>query len=288
MSGDGRKTKWHRVKSPKPMLLQQRDQDIVVSVYEFGFLSRQQIQRLFTFNCITRANIRLRKLFDHGYLSRRFLPTTRGASPTLYFLGPRGVNLVSERTGTNPLEIKNRQKKSFERKDMFLDHDLLLNDVRIAFYRALANRPGVKLDRWISSSDCLHEWTMSDPGSNREGTMVLRPDGYFRYFCEGRLFGCFLEVDRSTMSNGRFQSKVRLYLNYARSGLSSERYGLHFFRVLVVTETRERLLNLKSVTEQLTDKMFWFSVTNDLTSGNIFDAIWERPGKKGVFSILEA
>ena len=287
MSGDKRENKWQRAKSPKPLFLQKRDLDILVSVYEFGFLTRQQIQRLFDFNCTTRANIRLRKLFDHGYLSRRFLPTTRGASQTLHFLGSEGVSLISERSGLDALAIRKRQKDFLSRKELFLTHDLLLNDVRIAFYRALASQPGLKLDRWVSSSDCLQEWSMPIAGVNRPQKMIFRPDGYVRYFQDSKVFGCFLEVDRSTMSNSRFQSKVRLYLNYARSSLYKERYGLQFFRVLVATPSKQRLSNLIRSTEQLTDKIFWFTLAEHLTAGRVFEPIWERPGKKGVFSLLE-
>jgi hypothetical protein len=118
------------------------------------------------------------------------------------------------------------------RQELFLNHDLMLNDVRIAFYRALAVQSGLKLDRWVGSNDCLQEWTMSILGVDRRQRMIFRPDGYVRYYQDFRLFGCFLEVDRSTMSNGRFQS------------------------------------------------------AEDLTAGRVFEPVWERPGKEGVFSLL--
>jgi len=75
---------------PSPLILQPRDREMIVSTYQFGFLSRDQIQRLFGLGSVGRANIRLRKLFDHGYLSRQFLPTNGGSSKALYFLGPQG------------------------------------------------------------------------------------------------------------------------------------------------------------------------------------------------------
>lgn len=287
MNGNNRESKWQRAKNPKPIFLQERDQEILFSVYEFGFLTRQQIQRLFAFNCVTRANLRLRKLFDHGYLSRRFLPSVRGTSQTLYFLGPRGIQLIAERTGTDALEIKKKQRNCYERKQLFFDHDLLLNEVRIGIYGALSNNDSTILDQWIGYTDCLQEWNLFNQKLNRQCKVMLRPDGYFRYFCKGKLFGCFLEVDRSTMSNSRFQSKVKLYLDYIRSGLYPAKYGLQFFRVLVITETKQRLLNLKSVTGQLTNKIFWFGLADQLKTGGVFDSIWERPDKQGNFSLLE-
>jgi hypothetical protein len=89
------------------------------------------------------------------------------------------------------------------------------------------------------------------------------------------------------MSNTRFKSKIQVYLDYAQFGLYQQRYGLNFFRVLVTTKTTERLFNLKSTTETLTDKMFWFSEASNITPEKIFDGIWERPGRDGKFSLLE-
>ncbi len=286
MSGE-RKKMWERIKNPGPLVLQPRDHEIVTKVYEFGFLTREQIQNLFGIRCTTRANTRLRRLYDHRYVSRRFLPTTRGSSKAIYLLGPKGITLVSEKCGVDSLEIKRSQKKMFQRKELFFEHDLLVNEVRIAFCQAIEKHNSLKLDRWIASRDCLHEYKIFNPKIGRAFRKVFRPDGYFRYYQNGKLYGCFLEVDRSTMSNNRFQSKVKVYLDYARSGLYKQRYGLERFRVLVVTKTRERLLNLKSATEKVVNKMFWFASVDSLKPDQIFDQIWVRPGRDGSFSLLE-
>ena len=286
MSGEERQSKWRRAKSPDPLELQPRDHEIVAAVHEFGFLARDQIQQLFGFNCTTRANIRLRKLFDHGYLVRRFLPTALGSSKAVYFLGPQGIRLISEKRGIDPPVIKKRQKSCLGKKELFLDHDLMVNEVRISFRRAFDNQQDLRMDRWIDPIGCLQKYTVFNPKLNRECKVIFRPDGYLRYFHNGKLFGCFLEVDRSTMSNARFQAKVKVYLDYAQSGLYQQRYGLKFFRVLVVTKTNERLINLKSATEKLTDKIFWFTTADKLTANGVFDEIWEKPAKPGTFSLL--
>jgi hypothetical protein len=287
MNGRERKNKWQRAKSPEPMILQPRDQEIITRVYEFGFLSRNQIQRLMNFNCTIRANIRLRKLFDHGYLARRFLPAVLGSSMAIYFLGPEGADLVSEKIGIDPSEIQRRQKSLEQRKDLFFDHDLLVNEVRIAFYQALANPSGLRLDRWLTPIDCLEEYSCGSAESGKEIKTAFRPDGYFRYFHNDKVFGCFVEVDRSTMNNSRFQAKVKMYLGYAMSGLYQRKYGLKFFRVLVVAKNKERLLNLKASVERFTEKIFWFTTWQNLQPGKVFGPIWQRPGKEGNFTLLE-
>jgi hypothetical protein len=287
MSGKGRKKKQIRVNRPEPIVLQPRDEKIIHKVYEFGFLTREQIQRIFNFNCTVRANIRLRKLFDHGYLSRRFAPTIRGSRRAIYFLGSKGVQVVSQLSGTDPLETREIQRKSFEKKDLFFNHDILVNDVRISFDQAMNGSDSFKLDQWMTPADCIHEYTIFNPALNQEIKKVFKPDAYFRYISRGKLFNCFLEVDRSTMSNSRFESKVLSYLEYAQSGLYQHRYGFKFFRVLVVTKTRERLLNLKSTTGRLTDKIFWFATLDNIIPHRMLNSIWERPRSDKTFSLLE-
>jgi hypothetical protein len=206
----------------------------------------------------------------------------------IYFLGPKGISLISEKNGVDPAEIQRRQKALEQKKDLFFDHDLLVNEVRMAFYQALANLNGIRLDRWLTPIECLEEYSLFNPKLGKEENIAFRPDGYFRYFHNDKLFGCFVEVDRSTMNNSRFQAKAKIYLEYAQSSSYQQKYGLKFFRVLVLTKTRERLLNLKAVTEKLTDKMFWFTTWKNLEPEKVFGPIWQRPGKEGNFSLLES
>ncbi len=286
MNGRPEKDKRVRGKNSNPLIFQPRDLEIITKVDEFGFLSREQIQKLH-FRCVTRANIRLKKLFDHGYLCRRFVPIGFG-SMAIYFLGPEGIRLISESNGADSFTIQKRQQSFDQKKDMFLRHDLAVNDVRIAFYQAMANPNGLRLDRWFTPIDCLEDYSLFDPKLGKEIKIVFRPDGYFRYFHHGKLFGCFLELDQSTMTTTRFQTKVRTYLEYAQSILYQRRHSLKFFRVLVVAKTRERCLNLKVATEKLTDKMFWFTTLEELDAETVFGPIWQRPGKEGKFSLLES
>jgi len=155
-----------------------------------------------------------------------------------------------------------------------------VNEVRITFDQAFSHQEGLRLDRWVSALDCLQEYEVVDPQANRRSRRLFRPDGYFRYLFQGRLFGCFLEVDRSTMCSSRFQMKVRSYLEYAQSGLYPRTIWPPVLPVLVISKTRERLLNLKAATKPLTEKIFWFTVMDHLVPDQILGPIWYRPGKK--------
>jgi hypothetical protein len=283
MIGDAepKRSRFERSQNPRPISLQPRDEAIMAFVSEFGLLSREQLQRLLDFPCVTRINIRLKKLYDHGYLSRRFFPAVIGSPRAFYFLGLKGVGVVSESMGIDPLVLKRGRESVMEQKDLFLNHQLFLNDVRIALTLAIKNHPQMILEQWLKEKDCLVEFP-----SNR-GMKALRPDGYFCLSCQGKSYSFFLEADCSTMTNGRMKSKARAYLDYARSGLFERQFGFRYFRVLVITKTIERLLNLKSTIEELTDRIFYLTTKDQLCQSQISDRIWHRAGREGLFSLME-
>ncbi len=125
----------------KPIILQPRDAEIMAMVSEFRLLSREQIQRLFDFPCITRVNIRLKKLFDHGYLSRKLVPNLWGNPKILYFLGHKGIEIVSGRLGQNAGVLRKEREILQGQRDLFLNHQLFLNETRITLSLAVKTIP---------------------------------------------------------------------------------------------------------------------------------------------------
>lgn len=279
-----RRSKFEPDRQRSPLSLQPRDILIVQAVYECRFLSRAQIQRLFNFHCVTRANIRLRKLFDHGYLSRRFLPTVKGSGVAVYCLGSKGIPLIAEHLDFDEQLVKSKRRDALEVKDFFLTHDLLVNDVRIATVLACRNNPELQFVQWIDQRECgLAVGTRATQNQGR----VFSPDGYCQYRYQGKLYAFFLELDRSTMSSKRFLTKVQNYLEFGLSGSYREQFGLNFFRVFVVTLTRERLFNLKAAVERITSKMFWFAIAPEVLPDRLFGRVWHRAGQSSLFSPLE-
>jgi hypothetical protein len=278
----GEKSKKNRFKRAKePIVLQPRDELIASLVTEFRFLSREQLQKLLDFPCTTRINIRLKKLHDHGYLSRRLLPALKGGPTVLYFLGSKGIGIISESRGTDPLTLEKERQAISKERDLFLNHQLLLNEVRISLTCALKDDPKTKLERWLRERNCAVEIPSSGEAK------IIRPDGYFCFSFGGRLYSFFLEVDCSTMSNGRIKSKIMAYLEYAKSGQYEQDFGLKYFRVLFVTKTQARLLNLKTTIEKLTDKIFYLTTFDLLSRDPIRDRVWVRAGRSRLFSLLE-
>jgi len=285
MAGN-RKSKWQRAKNPQRLILQERDKDIMMSVYEYRFLTREQIQRLFDFNCVSKANLRLRRLYDHNYLSRTFIPTSRGSLKAIYFLGGKGLNIITEKLGLDPLEVKNNQKKVSQLKSLFLRHNLNLNEVKISFSKAIERYHSINLELWVNDHDCLQEYYLSHAGQKVK--RIFRPDGYFRLSCKDKLYSFFVELDQSTESHKKFKKKVESYLEFAGRGYYQKIFGVRYFRCLIIAPSIKRLTNLKKTVEEVTDKVFWFTTLERVVSEDVFSPIWQRAGHNNLHSLIEA
>ena len=268
------------------MRLQPRDGEILDAVYGHRFLSSGQIQEMF-FGCTTRSNTRLRKLWEHDYLDRHYLRPLifHGSSQGIYSLGRRGVDIITESLGADRAEVKKNREKDRGLKPFFMEHVLAVNDFRIGFESAVERHPDLELERWINERAIQDEYR-----TRKDGRIVrrrIRQDGYGRYWYKGKLYSFFLELDCSTETNVKFGSKVRHYLDYGASGRYFQIYGVKFFKVLVVTTTTRRLMNLKRVTQGITDGLFWFTTLDRICAGEMFEPIWLRVGQEEPCSLLD-
>ena len=88
------------------------------------------------------------------------------------------------------------------------------------------------------------------------------------------------------MTLGRFQKKVQLYQEFAGMGYYQQRFGVKFLRVLVITLTRRRLLNLKDEVEAVGGKEFWFTTIDQITPNTVFGNIWRRAGSHDFYPLV--
>ncbi len=271
----GRRSPFQRAKNP--LVLQERDKNLVALCYDYRFLTREQIRLLSGFACRNRLSTRLRKLYDNHYLDRRSLPVFRGGGEVIYFIGPRGIEVISEKTGIDAMAIKQYRKQLLKIKNAFLPHYLAINGFRLAFSLALKSNPELTFKSWKTEKEsplCLEE-------------KKFYPDACFVYRHNGKFYSLFLEIDRSTENNKRFQEKVANYLKYGFDGYYQKQFGFQFFRVLIVCQSMARLKNLKKLIEQKTDKIFWLALQADVAPEKILAKVWHRPAKDSLFSILE-
>ena len=269
----GKRSPFKRTKNH--FVLQERDKQILVALYHWRFLTNDQIQALFDFG-LPQVNIRLRKLFDNQFLSRRFLTNPYGRAKILHFLGPEAIEIVSEILKFDPLIVRKKRRRILKARDSSLNHQLLINIFRLALTLALRNNPQAGLEAWKNQK-----------GIPLKSEKKFYADAYFRLRFQNEIFNFFLEIDRSSRIRKQCHEKTEKYLQYGLEGYFERQFGFRFFRVLIVSPNQARLKNLLNVIKRQTDKMFWLTSWEMISPEKILSPIWFRPGKEELSSLLE-
>jgi len=258
-------------------ILQERDRQILIALYQFRFLTNEQLLSLFNFGCLTRINVRLRKLFDNQYVSRRFLNNPCGQARILHFPGPEAGDIIAQQLKIDSLAVRKRRGRILKQKDSSLNRYLLINKFRLALVLAFKTQLQTKCEHWRVQKEVPLKLENN-----------FYPDAYFKYSCQDENFNVFLEIDHPFKNKEQFQEKVEKYLRYGMEGGFEKQFGFRFFRVLVITANQNRLKHLLKIIEGTTDKMFWLTTWEMISPEKILTAIWVRPEREGLFSLLEA
>jgi hypothetical protein len=267
-----------RVGNPPGLWLTPRDREVVKAVYEYRFLLRDQIQKLF-FPSRNTANFRLHRLFQHGYLQRVFIPEDeqRNARSTqaTYVLDKAGARLIG-------VDFKQaRQVKPF-----FLKHLLKINDLRIALTLAVQKR-GDRIVKWLPEWKLKKGVKVKDEKTGK--AYPVSPDAYFVYELghSGKRRHFLAEVDMGTMEPWRFGLKVKGYILYKTNGRYRQQYQTHSLIVPTLVPDENRLRRLKQITEATGGRnMFWFTTFEQLEPEKVLGPVWEIAGQEGVSKLL--
>jgi hypothetical protein len=277
------------------MVLTPRDHDILCHVYRFRRMTREQVERLLFRpdhgqDHPTKTNIarkRLRLLFHHGYLERIPMPAANAkwALRPVYRLSRKGAELIANELGTTPGKLRYWGKgddddhRATEVSQLFLNHALDINDVRIAVQHGAAGL-GCTVEEWLDDTDLKRpERKESVTITTEHGGHVkvpVIPDAYFVVRLGDQRARFFLELDRATMSNSRWKRRILAYRKFVESGKYFERYKATSLRILTVTTTPKRMASLQLTTANAGGgDLFWFTTLPDATSGNfLLSRIW--------------
>jgi hypothetical protein len=249
----------HRKRLPnrKPaLLLQDRDLEILQTVFELRFLTLSLLGPLFPSDPTkTPAHLRTRaptrtgtnlarrlaKLFHHGYLDR--IRTVRGGE-LVYGLGAAGAELLRTRQPQLSVPLTDWAEKNRDLSQLYIDHALMTARFRVALTVALRETPTTQLECFERESRSLmSEWQHAGRRA------YVNPDAFFILRDTARPEGrqrsaFFLESDRSTMALSRLQTKFANYSRMYADRVHQERYGVPNFRVVTVAKSAERASNL--------------------------------------------
>jgi hypothetical protein len=233
-----------------PIVLTDRDKDILTAIYIHGFLTTELIELAFfpepshgRRSPCSRAYDRLQQLWRWAYAERVEQPIARSAGgrrPYLYALGRAGEPVVAQRLGQGVTRVQRRRLDRLS--SVFVDHDL-----RIATFWAnmiaLLRSTHARLGRWLPERELrARKIRIYDP---RTGWWLpVLPDAAFEVvYPDGCVQACLLEVDMGTLTLKRFRRKVRAFELDLAQGLGAVLPGSSF-EVLVLTHSQGRLQQL--------------------------------------------
>src|SRR5258708_14285325 len=241
------------------------DAEILKLLVAYGFLQPDDFVR-FTGRNIISLRRRLLALVRHRYLERLTLPLERDApigSPPdafVYHLAPRGILKAKKYGFADEDDCCVREKSN-----LFLLHDTLITRVHLTLELATRGTP-LELVAWEQRRSVLLDWA-----GHGNGRLSVNPDALFGLKNDAKPEGqnttyFFLEVVRSRESDYReqqsyFMRKMRAFLAYYQQGKHTARYGISNFRVITVTPTKQRAVNLchKLRNAGLASQRFWFT-----------------------------
>lgn len=285
---------YERVKDPTPILLTERDEEIIRAVGRFRFLRSDQITKLFdgSKQGILR---RLAKLFHHGYLARPKRVNVQIAMPgfkgMVYALGPSGRKYL---TSQGVLYSYRQQEK--EVKILYLAHTLKVADFMIDLELSLPEDVDLYHSeefRVLFTAKERERWKIPIEYRGEKLTIGVIPDYIFALKRRDEVCVYCLEVDRGTMPVYRdkpiqtsFLRKILAYHETWKSGFATRVFDWKRFRVVTVTSSMVRSSHLISVCEKVCkgsggEGLFLFSTEEATrTSENLFFHPWET-GKAG-------
>jgi len=277
------------------VVLQERDDNLLLALYEYGLLRTDQIATLL-FPSLRTAQLRLMLLYHNGYVQRRFesVEYGNGQGQAIYFLDTKGARHVARELKIDLDELDWKRQRSLASYN-FLEHFLETHDVRIALTQA-AQKLGWEIEQVLDESQLKSEemkdivvvkWVDED-GTPRRRRMAVIADLFFTLRVVKRI-RCFVEVDRGNVSIKRWKLKIRSYIAYWETGKYQQRYQSQRVRILVVTPDERRHRRLKAATEEVGGRSrFWFTTAEKIAPETVLTApIWEIAGMDGAHPLVD-
>jgi hypothetical protein len=217
----------------------ERDAEIVHYVYQLRVATLDHLAAL-TNRSYKTMERRVPKLRDGRYL-RRLKPRPHKG---VYVIGSESIPVLIE-GGYAPNDLAEKRSRETEWKDLMIPHALFVASIHTKLLLLTRHSP-VKLIEWQPERPAIQ-----DSVQTPEGKLPVRPDAYFvLQRAEKNKLHFFLEADTGTMSHARIAQKIKAYAAYHQQQRHVAKFGMSYFQVAIITETRARATNLKTEMHQ--------------------------------------
>jgi len=266
-------------KQAKGIEIQPRDEQLLELLYYGRYLTMNQLLTLLwrkpdgSLPTSPRAaQHRLHLLTQAGLIRaiQQQVQRGKGELPYIYTLDRAGAILVSERLGIDYASI-DWKPKALESNYLFLSHLLETHNLRIAMTLS-AQKLGITLSTWLYENALRSkEWVdhvLLRDNKGREARVSVIPDSFCALETPHGIGYLTIEIDRGTVTLAKWQHKIQAYLAYHASGEYEKCYQAKNFRLLTVTTSLPRLLNLKKQCEKVAakDNHFWFTTFDQVVT----------------------
>jgi len=258
--------------------IQPKDLDIIRLVYSYRFIRTDQLVAL-TPGDRSSLEKRLRKLWEHRFLERYFLPVVNGREPltrrAIYSLDYRGGNPLIKNDKADPSHIKHILRNN-KPEYSYVEHQLMGGQFRATLSLALAKSKKGRILFWRQDKEIRDYVEIADRRGHKEN-LPIAPDGFFCLEDERGKMYWFLEIDRYTMSGPRWLDKMRAYYHWYDQKKYQEKFNIKNFRVLTVCPTafqrdarleitkKVKINQVGSMQEAVGINLFWFLSETDYT-----------------------
>lgn len=255
--------------------LNERDTELLAALYLHHAMTREQVQELH-FGSVRRCNARLRQLFDHGFVSRYYLPAAPYGAQAVYSIGRNAASTVARRLEVDLADVRMQIR---QRTPLFLEHTLQIVEFYLALRRAAATHGDVEIERWVTEMQCRHEYEIRASRSGGWRKEVFNPDGFVRLIRRGteEYRSYFVEIDLGHTSSRQFLGKLCTHRRYMESGLFADMFGGSEFKTLVVTTSPKRAQNLMELVREQQSDLFWFTTLETVREHGALASIWTMP-----------
>lgn len=256
--------------------LGERDTAVLHSLYRLRLLGTDQIKRLhFAENSPSTQARRTREVLRR--LTEQHLVVRLGREVGGVGAGSRsfvfGLSGLGQAVLDLPGPLGRRRRTVWQTKPYFHDHLLAVAETYVELVEAC--RSG---DTELLAFDAEPACWRRFPGPGG-GVVVLKPDAYLRVGIGEFEQRAFLEIDLGTESLPTVLRKCQLFVNYWRSGLEQQRYGV-FPRVHWAVPTQRRLDGIAEVLQRLANQTAGalFTVTLAAETANTLTTLPEPGG----------
>jgi hypothetical protein len=181
-----------------------RQQEILHYLYQFRFLTRNQLQALLNHKQYNRIIIWLNELTESGYI-KRYYDKKKVTEPAIYSLGNNGRKYLKQ----NAVELKikpqllDRIWRESTLSKQFRDHCLQVSDLYLSLLQLTTN-----------SMATLHFYTKTDL-TGLKYLILPYPDAYFSIKeTNGRQKAYFLDIFDDLPARMMLRKRVRQYFEY--------------------------------------------------------------------------